>query len=303
MIKKVSFYKNESKDREWFENWVIELEKLNGYSYSENRLETSLGQTQIYSLNEESIELPSIVIFPGFRTTSLIWDLDKGLEKLAKKFRVFLIETNGQPNLSDGNSPSIKSLDYGIWANEVLEKLNITQTFIAGASFGGLVCMKLALVAPEKITAAFLLNPGCFRLVSMKPKNMYYNLLPIFSTSTKNITKFLNEVIFNKPNHQLSDASEQHLVDYLKHSIINYKDNTEKPYYMGKQLDEVVVDTHLIVGTSDILIPYEKSVNRAKNHLKENLKSVTITNAGHGIETQQEAINKIIELSSGYSHK
>jgi hypothetical protein len=48
--------------------------------------------------------------------------------------RIFMIETNGLPNLSDGATPDIKSLDYGIWATEIFDKLDIGNAFIAGAS-------------------------------------------------------------------------------------------------------------------------------------------------------------------------
>ena len=72
------------------------------------------------------------------------------------KMRIFLVETNGLPNLSDGETPDIKSLGYGIWASEVLEKLKIEKAFIAGASFGGLICMKLAIVKPEVIKSVLV---------------------------------------------------------------------------------------------------------------------------------------------------
>lgn len=78
-----------------------------------------------------------------------------------------MIETNGLPNLSSGATPDIKSLDCGIWASEVLGKLNIETAFVAGASFGGFICMKLGIVNPEKIKAAFLLNPGCLQPFSL----------------------------------------------------------------------------------------------------------------------------------------
>ncbi len=295
MIKKKSYFKEEEKSRAWFNSWVKKLEELNGYNYQTKVIQTSLGQTQIYGLNWEDDSLPPLLIFPGFRTTTLIWDLDGGLADLSKRYRLYLIETNGQPNLSEGNSPSIKSLDYGIWGKEVLDALGLEKVTIAGASFGGLVCMKIAIVNPERIEAAFLFNPGCFRFVSLAWKNMYSNLLPIIKPSEKNIKKFLYNVIFSKPEHQLKPEAEALLIEYLQYVIKNYKDRTEKPYYMGKQLDQVQTDVHLIVGSDDILIPYEKSVKRAKQHLGERLKAVHVLKAGHGIETSREALGLIID--------
>jgi pimeloyl-ACP methyl ester carboxylesterase len=301
MKKKYSYFKNRIEDIESFENWVFKLEQSNGYQYNKINIDTSLGKTQIYGINTEKTDLETLIVFPGFRTTSLIWDLDKGLLSLSKWTRIFLVETNGQPNLSDGNSPSIKNLDYGKWGAEVFEKLNIESAFIAGASFGGLVCMKVSLVIPEKIKSTFLLNPGCFRMISFGCKNLYYNLLPVVRTSNKNIRKFLDEIVFHKPNHALSKDSEKLLIEYLVLAISRYKDKTEKPYYMGNQLDDISVETHLLVGANDILIPPKKSIENAKKHLKKNLKNIEIfENAGHGIECFKpslEYIEKIIKSS------
>lgn len=297
MIKKHSYFKNPEKDKQTFINWVNHLERVNGYKYEKFTIQTSLGTTQIYGLNTQNQHQETLVIFPGFRTSSLIWDLDKGLLSLSKNLRIFLIETNGQPSLSDGNSPSIKSLGYGKWGAEVFEKLNIESAYIAGASFGGLVCMKISLVIPNKIKAAFLLNPGCFRMISFGFKNLYYNLLPLINGTEKNIHKFLSEVVFHKPEHSLSDVGEKQLIAYQKLAISQYKDNTEKPYYMGNELNNVAVDTYLLVGTGDILIPYEKSVSNAKKHLKEHLKEVVVfENVGHGIECYPPAIDWIGEM-------
>lgn len=305
MKKKYSYFKNRKEDIESFEKWVFKLEQSNGYEYSKLNIETSLGQTQIYGINTEKTDLETLIIFPGFRTTSLIWDLDKGLQSLAKQTRIFLVETNGQPNLSDGYSPSIKNLDYGKWGAEVFEKLNVESAFVAGASFGGLICMKISLVIPDKIKGAFLMNPGCFRMISFGIKNMYYNLLPIINTSNKNIRKFLNEIVFHKPNHKLTEDSENLLTEYLFLAISRYKDNTEKPYYMGNQLNDISVDTYLLVGENDILLPPKKSIENAKKHLQKNLKNIELfEKVGHGIECYKPClayIEKIIKAhNSGH---
>jgi pimeloyl-ACP methyl ester carboxylesterase len=157
------------------------------------------------------------------------------------KLRIFMVETNGLPNLSDGATPDIKTLDYGHWAHEVMDGLGIEKAFVAGASFGGLIAMKLALTNPEKIKAAFLLNPGCLQPFSLTFSNLYYNLLPIISTNAKNVLKFLDKAVFSKPNHRLSSFSEQMLVDYEVFAISRYKDNTQKPYYMDTELSKVKI--------------------------------------------------------------
>lgn len=294
MKKRYSYYKHPEKDKKFLEDWVKKLETLNGYTYERTTVETALGTTQIWGLNWNHPEWDTLVIFPGTRTSSLFWDFDQGLKHLNGQYRIFMVETNGQPNLSDGNSPDIKSLNYGHWAAEVFTALNIEKAFITGASFGAIVCMKLCITNPEKVQAAVLLNPGCFRFISLSWKNLYANLLPIFSTTEKNVAAFLDKVVFFKPHHSLSAEAEQLLIDYEVHAIGNYKDRTQKPYNMGDQLKQVTIPTYIIHGKNDILIPYEKSMRNAKTTLQDNLReAVLIENAGHGTETLDRAILKL----------
>lgn len=292
-IYNTSKFKDEKADHANFENWVGQLEKNNGRKYERYEIQTSLGKTMVWGHQTSENPPNTLVIFPGARTTSLFWDFDKGLDNLGQELSIFLVETNGLPNLSEGNSPDINSLDYGIWASEVFDQLNIDKAYIAGASFGGLICMKFGMVSPERIQAAFLLNPGCLQPFSLTLKNLYYNLLPILVTTEKNVSKFLDQAVFSKPNHQLSSISEKMIIDYEVFAIARYIDKTQKPYFMNKELEKVQVETYLLLGDQDLLFPFQKSVDHAKRLIKS-LKEVKIyTNVGHGIETYGKALNYI----------
>lgn len=299
-VKAESFYKDELKDKNYFEKWVKELQTENNRVYERFEVMTSLGKTQIWGLNTANEHLETLVIFPGARTTSLIWDFDKGLDNLNHDIKIYLIETNGLPNLSDGKTPDIKSLDYGIWANEVFENLKIEKAFVAGASFGGLICLKLAIVKPEKIKSIFLLNPGCLQSFSMSLKNLYYNILPIVSPKASNVSKFLDKAVFSKPNHKLSPKSEKMLVDYEVFAIKRYKDNTQKPYYMDKQLAEVNSEIFLLEGSKDLLFPHKKSIENAKKHFRNLKEYIVFENVGHGIETYNKAMEFIGQKIKNY---
>jgi len=178
-IKSTSYFKNREKAESFFEIWVHEVSKLSGTEYKKIEIETSLGKTVVWGINTDKPELKPFVIFPGFRTSSLFWDMDNALAPLKNEYRIYLVETNGQPNLSDGNTPDIKGDGYGIWANEVLEKLSIDKAIIAGASFGGLVCLKLCIANPDRVDKAILLNPGCLQPFSLSVKNLCNNMLPL----------------------------------------------------------------------------------------------------------------------------
>lgn len=299
-IKSRSYFKSNKEGLNYFESLVALLESYNKRKYERIELKTSLGRTQVWGFNTKDESLDALIVFPGARTTSLIWDFDKGLDNLNNPLRIYLVEANGLPNLSDGNTPDIKSLDYGHWANEVLTELKIETAFVAGASFGGLICMKLAIVKPEKIKAAFLLNAGCLRPFSFSLKNLYYNILPIVAPNKKNVRNFLNKVIFSKPGHKLSEQSEKILIDYEIFVLTKYKDKAQKPYSMSNELLKVKVDTYLLEGDKDLLFPFEKSIENGRKYIST-LKDIKIfSNVGHGIETYDKALTYIGEKIRNY---
>ena len=108
-IKAKSYFKDETKDIPYFKSWVQQLEKANGRIYKSIEIQTALGKTHVWGLNTEDSLLETLVIFPGARTTPLIWDFDKGLDNLNHKMRIYMVETNGLPNLSNGDTPDNKS--------------------------------------------------------------------------------------------------------------------------------------------------------------------------------------------------
>lgn len=294
MKKFVSFFKDPAADHRWFESWVARLESLNQRKYDRLSVTTSLGKTHVWALNNVKEARETLVIFPGARTTALFWDLDKGLDAFTG-LRLFLVETNGLPNLSDDTTPDIKGPGYGAWATEVLDQLGLGQVYVAGASFGGLICMKLAIQNPKRVKAAFLLNPGCLQPFSLSLKNLYYNLLPIFSPTPANVRKFLDAAILCKPYHTLSAQAEALLVEYEVFALIRYRDNTQKPYFMGEELRSCAVDTYLAVGDHDLLFPYEKSISNARALLPALLEVKTFSQVGHGIETYRAALQFVRE--------
>ncbi len=299
-IKYHSGFKDPAQDKQWFEDWVNRLEKHNRKTYQRIDIATNLGTTCVWCLPTEKTGAQTLVIFPGARTSALFWDFDNNLSNLGGNLLIYLVETNGLPNLSDGDTPDIHATGYGVWAAEVMNKLNIEKAYVAGASFGGLVAMKQCLLHPEKVKAAFLLNPGCLQPFSLSIKNLYYNILPIVSPTRKNVLKFLHAAVFCSPHHQLSAEAESLIVDYEVFALTRYRDNTQKPYYMNDELSQVSVDTYLLVGDHDLLFPYERSVANA--HAKiPSLKDVIVFNhVGHGIETFPAAMRAMAQRMQSY---
>jgi len=289
-----SFFKNQTQAEAFFTHWVGQIEALNRCRYQRHEVATVLGTTVVWSLNAERADWPALVIFPGFRTCGLFWDLDNNLAPLKATHRIFLVDVNGQPCLSDGATPSVKTLDYGYWAADLLTQLGLETAAVAGASFGGLLGLKLAQVAPERISKLVLMNPGCLQPFSLGLKNLFYNLLPLAWPTKANVRSFLTKGVFYPGHHELSDAAMQLLVDYEVFAIKQYRDNTQKPYAMpAEELARVRVPVYLLLGDKDLLFPYQKSLAVARQHLRTLRRAVVLPNIGHGIETSPLAIAEL----------
>ncbi len=290
-IHSVSKFKDPAKADKFLADWYKKIENLNNTRYERIEVETALGKTIVWGINANKNELKTLVVFPGFRTCGFFWDFDNGLAELKKKYRIYLVDINGQPCLSDGNTPDIKSNDYGIWAAELMTKLGLAKASIAGASFGGLVCLKLCLVAPEMVENAILLNPGCLQPFSMSLKNLYYNLLPLITKSEKSVVKFLDNAVFYGDNHKLSLEFKRIIIDYELFAINEYIDKTQKPYPMSKEdFAKIKPPVYLILGDKDILFPTQKSRHVAETEIKSLKKTFIVPDTGHGIETSKEAM-------------
>jgi pimeloyl-ACP methyl ester carboxylesterase len=296
-IHSISSFKNPSEGKVFIENWTLALQQLNGSRYEKITVQSLLGETVIWGVNTENKEMKTLVIFPGFRTCSMFWDFDNGLKELKKNYRIFLVDTNGQPSLSEGKTPRIRSEDYGVWAADLLQQLSISKAVVAGASFGGLVCLKLSKVAPEKVEKVLLLNPGCLAPFSLSFKNLYYNMLPIFFPTEKNIISFLDKAVFYKDHHTLTGAVKKLIIDYELYVLKNYSDKAEKPYAMSPaELQGVTSNVYLLLGEKDCLFPFAKSKTIAEKYLRNLKKVYVLKNTGHGIETSPEAMAIVKEV-------
>jgi pimeloyl-ACP methyl ester carboxylesterase len=299
-INSVSSFKDMQAAENFFDKWINKVSEQGGTSYKRINVKTSLGETVVWGINTDNTDLKTIVIFPGFRTCCLFWDMDNALEPLKNDFRIFLVDTNGQPNLSEGKTPDIKTNDYGIWAAELFKKLSIDKAVIAGASFGALICLKLCIVAPRLVEKAILLNPGCLQSFSLSWKNLYYNFLPMISPSERNVEKFLDNAVFYKDKHMVSPIAKKLIVEYELFAITQYKDRTQKPYAMKRdELEDVVSEVYLVLGDKDLLFPYQKSINAARKYI-QTLRGVCILgDTGHGIETSPKAIQIVTTIAAG----
>ena len=290
--KNISSYQTEA-DRHVVENWVERVQDLNSFSYEKLSTQTSFGETVVWSVNHQRKELEPIVFLPGARTCGMFWDLNDNLKILKKDFRLYLVDVIGQPGLSSGNSPDAQTEEFGFWLGEVLDGLSLTKTNLVGASFGGCLAMKFANTTSERINKIVLMNPIGLSYISLAPQTLFYNLLPIYFPNEKNVSRFVDNVIF-AAHDDLPAEKRQLLGEFILQTLTRFSFRADYPYKMpDAEFAGAKAPTYLILGDSDKLIPHQKTLERGKKVVKNLRQTTVLKNVGHGIELTNEAIREL----------
>lgn len=287
-MKKSTFKNQEAKL--FVEHWIdltIENAALN---YEKIDVPTSFGNTRVLAFNHSDKRLKPFIYVPGARTCGVFLELSNLLQGISENHRIYLLDVVGQIGLSDGNCPSLKDAGYGVWLNEVCQKLAVERAVFVGASFGGQIIMKFAAVAPEKIEKAVLMNPIGFSNISFAPLNLYRTLAPVIFRSRKTVQKFLDYIVF-APHDGINAKTKERVTDFVENAVKNFQFAGEYPSKMNDaEIKKLVAETHLLVGKRDGLIPFRQTIERAKA-LLPNLKSVEIfPKQAHGIEVSGDAV-------------
>lgn len=282
--------------RKFTEDWVDSFVSESALQYEKLDVETSFGRTRLLAADHEKKNLKPLLFVPGARTCGIFWDVNNHLHLLGDKYRIYLLDVVGQPSLSDGNCPKVRDESYGVWLDEVCERIGFETGVCIGASFGGLLIFKLAAVAPRRIEKAVLMNPVGLSYINLHPRSLYYTLAPVFFPNRKNVERFLNKIIFTATETPDADKLKR-IADYVEKSVKDFEFGGEYPYKLGDaEVVKLRAETHLLVGDKDGLIPFQNTVRRAKE-LLPNLKSVEIfPEIGHGIELSTKAILKLSEI-------
>lgn len=224
------------------------------------------------------------------------WDLNDNLKSLKDEFRIYLVDVIGQPGLSSGNSPNVKSDEFGKWLIEVLDELKLDRITVVGASFGGELAMKLANVAPRRINKMILMNPIGFSYISLAPRVTFYNLLPILFPNEKNVSRFMDNVAFAAPD-DLPAERRALLAEFILQTLTRFNFKADYPYKMpDAELIDFDVPTYLILGDADKLIPHQRTIRRAEALLKNQRGIQVLKGIGHGIEMSGAAIELLQDI-------
>ena len=227
-----------------------------GIEVSEKTLETTFGKTHILVAGKK--ENPPLVLVHGSNGCAPI--ALESYPALVAQFQVFAIDVIAQPNKSEGIRPSMKDQSYGIWMEEILHKLNLTDVTLAGFSFGGLIILKHLIYNEQRIKEVFLAAP-CYIVNGNPIKLMLQMFLPMRkymrTQKEKYLRKFLDEVFTQEDPFALA---------YLSKVFIHFKmDFSPLPVISKKEAGGISTPITLFPAKYDLIFPGEKMARRSNN--------------------------------------
>ncbi|MGW6442555.1 alpha/beta fold hydrolase [Lentzea sp. NPDC055074] len=109
---------------------------------------------QLVSYADHGGDGPAVVLLHSFLMDATMWSPQ--VEALGGRYRLVAIDERGH-----GGTPATEPFDHWDVARDVLavlDALDVRRTAVIGTSQGGFVALRMALLAPERVTALVLLG-------------------------------------------------------------------------------------------------------------------------------------------------
>lgn len=281
----VSRYRDPEQAIHFNDQWAQALQELNGLRLQPHTLTTDWGQTRAWIHTPQRRIYETIVFFPGFNASSLVWLAGQGINSLSKNYRLCLVDINGQPGFSEGISPKPGTDEYGHWARQVLGLLGTSRATLIGHALGALICLKTCRVAPQLVKKVILVNPAGLQPLSLSIALLRYYLLALRGPTYSSLQAFLREAVFSPLAPPLHPTQEKLLIDFQRYTLSSF--NLPPWWYQALTREELVsiqTPLYLVLGAQDKLYPYQATLSRATQHLPSLVNVTVLPTLGHSLQ-------------------
>ncbi|WP_106794691.1 alpha/beta fold hydrolase [Aquimarina sp. Aq78] len=277
-----SLYKSE-----FGRNEILNLynEKLNDLEIEfENKvIDTNFGKTNIIIVGN-SIKPPLLLVHGSNGCAPIALET---YPTLYKEYQVFAIDVLAQPNKSAEIRLNMKDESYGLWINDIINKLELKNVTMVGFSFGGLIILKTLIQNQSNIKEVFLSAPAF--IVNGNPLIALFKVFVpmkryIKTKNTKYLEKFL-EVLFSE--------RDEFALNYLSKVFLHFKmDFTPVPTIKKEEAQSIKTPITIIAAKKDIMFPGKKMIKRANKIFPTLKKTILLENSKH---VQNRIDNRKIE--------
>lgn len=241
--------------RELLNSWPVPKEEL--------RIKTDLGETFVTAGGAP--ELPPLLVLHGSMSNSAFWLPD--IASLSASFRVYTVDSIGEPGFSSPARPTLSSGAYTPWIKAVLDGLHIEKTAMIGESLGGWMAVDFAVNYPERIHALALSVPGGVG----KQKNFLLHILPYLLLGEWGKKKIMSKIFGDMPENQSEDGKRLH--EFMNLISKHFRPRTESlPSHTDAELRRLVMPVFAVIGGKDLFLDSLDT----KARLEANLPNVEI---------------------------
>jgi pimeloyl-ACP methyl ester carboxylesterase len=277
------------------------LERL-PFPYETRLISTRCGDTHVLVMGAP--DAPPLLMIHGLGGCAPMWRPQ--MQVLAPHYRIYAIDTIGQPGKSTADTPSFSGSPYADWLTDTLDALGVTQTAVIGLSLGGWLAVKLCLYAPQRVNKAILISPpGLARLrphFFVKIAAGVLNLRTMSDEAIRQVTyDFLAPEGSGVPLHP---EVEEAMYLVLRHfnlggySVQNHSALPKIPKLVrdlwpflrplpAEQLRRMTTPTYLLVGQHESLFNPQSALDYACQHLPNLCAADMIPAAGHALNYDQ----------------
>ncbi len=254
---------------DWYER---NLEAL-PISWESQWVDTEAGKTHVLVMGNE--DAPPIVILHGLSINALA--IRRFLLPFAQSHRVYAPDILGQPGKSSSTRPEREGDGFPLWLVEVLNGLGLDKTPILGTSFGAWLGMKLATLAPERISHGIFFVPAGLAPVRLALRMHFLSNMPLYwaRPTQKRLLKLV------LPLCSPGATPEEALVELMGLSF-RYVKQKAAPFqvFTREDLQGYNAPTLVMAGEKDLFYHAEKLIQHA-GHVMPHAELEIVPRAGH----------------------
>ena len=223
-----------------------------------------------------------IVVFHGGNMISPIsfaW-----ITSLTQTYRIYAPDTVGHPGYSAETRLNPNSLQYGMWAADVLDGLRLDRPVVMGGSYGAGILLNLAMHAPHKIGQGVLVVPSGFAPPPVMPLLMRIVVPMLLYRLTKRREWLVRslEPMCGQPNEAVLAVTDE---VYRSVRLEAHMPRTVQP----GDLQAYHAPTLVLAAEKDVLFPAPAVLRRAHQVIPNLAAGEVISDSTHFLPVDQWA--------------
>jgi len=263
--------------------------KLWPVPYESIEIDTSYGSTHMLVSGPK--DAPPVIFIHAFSASAIDWY--GNVSDLSREHRIYAVEIPGDLNKSILTKPFGDRSGCVSWLSEVMGQLKIEKAVLVGHSYGGWFALNFALLAPENVDKAILIDPAA----TFVPLRIEFYLracaMQLISSraAVKNFACWAGAKGYKPDEEILGMLTEGRKAFKFSKNFIHV---VQPGVFSDDELKNASTRVLLMLGEQEHLYDPFKAAERARRLLK-NVRIEIVPDAGHTLNREQKSkVNRLM---------